>query len=123
MSSESTNAIGKSGESHACTLLESIGFKIVEKNWRHSHDEIDIIAENEEFIIFVEVKTRKNKNYGSPEVFVNKRKQSFMIRAADIYMTRKNSNKEARFDIVAVTGLGPRPEVIHIPNAFYPLMR
>lgn len=122
MSFESTNAIGKSGESHACTLLKNLGFTIVEKNWRHGHDEIDIIAENEEFVIFVEVKTRKNKNYGSPEVFVTRKKQNFMIRAADAYMRRKNLDKEARFDIIAVTGLGDNPEVVHIPNAFYPIV-
>ena len=122
MSLESTNSIGKSGESHACTLLENLGFKIREKNWRHGHDEIDIIAEDQEFIIFVEVKTRKNKNYGSPEVFVNRKKQGFMIRAANTYMIRKDLDKEARFDIIAVTGLGPNPEVVHIPNAFYPIL-
>lgn len=122
MSLESTNSIGKSGESHACTHLENLGFKIREKNWRHRHDELDIIAENETFIIFVEVKTRKNNSFGSPETFVTRKKQSFMIRAANEYMIRKNLEKEARFDIVAVTGVHENPEVVHIPNAFYPIL-
>ena len=122
MSLESTNSIGKAGESHACTHLEKLGFKIRDRNWRHIHDELDIIAENETFIIFVEVKTRKNNNYGNPEAFVNRKKQAFMIRAANEYLIRKKLEKEARFDIVAVTGLDENCEIVHIPNAFYPIV-
>lgn len=117
--SSSTNEIGKSGESRACTHMKELGFKILETNWRHRHDEIDIIAENEGFVVFVEVKTRKNNSFGRPEEFVDRKKQMFMIRAANEYMIRKNLDKEARFDIIAIT-LNEETAVVHIPNAFYP---
>ena len=122
MSLESTNSIGKAGESRACTHFEKLGFKIRDRNWRHIHDEVDIVAENEEFIVFVEVKTRKNNSFGNPEAFVTRKKQSFMIRAANEYLIRKKLDKEARFDIVAVTGTDENCEVVHIPNAFYPIV-
>ncbi len=120
--SHSTNEIGQSGESLASTHLTSLGFRILETNWRHGHDEVDIIAENEGFIVFVEVKTRKNNNYGSPEEFVTKQKQRFMIRAANAYMIKKEIDKEARFDIVAVTLNGNQNDVMHITDAFYPIL-
>ncbi len=120
--SESTNSIGQSGESRACTHMIEAGYKIREKNWRHRKDEIDLIAENEIFIIFVEVKTRKNNMFGNPEIFVDRKKQSFMIRAANEYMMSKKLEKEVRFDIIGITGLDENCKIEHIPNAFYPLV-
>ncbi len=119
--SNSTKQIGNEGESRACTHLESLGFKIRDRNWQHGHDEIDIIAENKEFVIFVEVKTRKNNAFGSPEIFVDRKKQRFMIRAANEYIRRYNVEKEARFDIVAITMNEP-DGLVHLPDAFYPLL-
>ncbi|MCA1750765.1 MAG: YraN family protein [Cryomorphaceae bacterium] len=120
--SNSTNIqIGNEGESRASTHMESLGFKIRERNWRHGHDEIDIIAENETFIVFTEVKTRQSNAFGEPEAFVTRKKQSFMIRAANTYITRHNIEKEARFDIIAIT-LNQADGLVHIPDAFYPIV-
>lgn len=120
--SHSTNEIGQSGELLASTYLSQSGYKIRETNWRHGHDEVDIIAENESFIVFVEVKTRKNNNYGRPEEFVTRQKQRFLIRAADAYMSRNSLDKEARFDIISVVLQGQMSEVVHITDAFYPII-
>jgi putative endonuclease len=120
--SHSTNAIGQSGEAIASTHLASLGFKILETNWRHGHDEVDIISENEQFIVFVEVKTRHSNTYGRPEEFVTRQKQRFMIRAANAYITKNDIDKEARFDIVAVTLQQGSHEVVHITDAFYPTL-
>ncbi len=119
--SNSTRHIGNEGESRACTHFESLGFKIRERNWRHRHDEIDIIAENDSFIVFAEVKTRFSAAFGEPEVFVTRKKQSFMIRAANEYLTRHQIDKEARFDIIAIT-LNQGGKLHHICDAFYPLL-
>jgi putative endonuclease len=119
--SNSTRQIGNEGESRACTHLESLGFKIRERNWQHRHDEIDIIAENKDFIIFVEVKTRRSNAFGNPEVFVDRKKQGFMVRAANEYLNRNKLQKEARFDIVAITN-NQAEGLVHIPDAFYPLL-
>jgi len=119
--SNSTKQIGNEGESRASTHMESLGFKIRERNWRHGHDEIDIIAENEGFIIFTEVKTRYSNAFGEPEAFVTRKKQTFMIRAANAYIKKHNIDKEARFDIVSLT-LNKSEGPVHIPDAFYPIV-
>ena len=120
--SHSTNAIGRSGESLAFTYLVNQGFKILERNWRSGRDEIDLIAETDDYIIFVEVKTRKSDTFGSPQEFVTKKKQRFMIRAANKFLIDRNIEKEARFDIIAVNNDHPNDPLEHIPNAFYPLL-
>ena len=121
--SDSTNSTGKSGESRACTHMLSLGFRIRETNWRHRKDEVDIIVENEEFIVFVEVKTRQNNSYGNPEDFVTKKKQRFMIRAANAYIDAYNIEKEVRFDIIAITLDAGENALEYIPNAFYPIVK
>lgn len=120
--SSSTNSIGRTGESIASTHLIGLGFRILEKNWRFKHYEIDIIAEYQDFIVFVEVKTRKDNSFGDPQDFVNRKKQRFLIKAANEYLVVKDVDKEARFDIIAVTNDPQGQKVVHIPNAFYPLL-
>lgn len=120
--SHSTYSIGKSGESIASTHLIKLGFKILERNWQYSHAEVDIVAENQEFIVFVEVKFRKNNTFGPPESFVSRKKQSLLIRAANAFIKQKNVQKEARFDIIAITGTEPHVKIDHIPFAFYPTL-
>ena len=73
--SKSTNSIGKSGELQAITHLSQLGYKILERNWRHRHLEIDIIAESQDFIVFAEVKTRAQNSIGQPEDFVTRKQQ------------------------------------------------
>lgn len=120
--SKSTNSIGKSGELQAITLLTELGFKILETNWRHKHKEIDIIAEIQSFIVFVEVKTRDNNSFGRPEEFVTKKQQRHIIFAANEYLIANDIEKEARFDIISITTGNGDPEIVHIPDAFYPTL-
>ncbi len=120
--SVSTNSLGKSGESHAITHLVGLGFKILERNWRFRRAEIDIIAENEQFIVFVEVKMRKDTVMGNPEQAVTRKKQKRIILAANEYLVSNNLEKEARFDLVSIVyGEGPL-KIDHIPDAFYPTL-
>jgi putative endonuclease len=74
---------GKKGEEIACEFLKSLGYTIVGTNIRHGKGEIDLIVENEKFLVFVEVKTRKNNNFGTPESFVSKIKQKIISKTAD----------------------------------------
>ena len=115
---DSTNTIGRSGESRACTHLQSLGFTIRDTNWRYKRYEIDIVAENQDFIVFTEVKTRKSDAYGRPEDFVSRKQQRFIINAANEYLQMNNIEKEARFDIIAITD----NQIEHIPDAFYPIV-
>ena len=111
---------GLYGEDLATSLLLKKGYKILERNWRCGHLEVDIIAENDDYLVIVEVKTRKSAIFGTPEVFVDMQKQRHLIRAAMYYARFKNVTKEIRFDIISVINSPELQEVNHIENAFKP---
>lgn len=112
---------GQSGEDLAVAYLTDNGYTILERNWRIGHLEVDIIATNNDFLVIVEVKTRKSNVFGEPEEFVTVQKQRNLIRAAAAYITKFNITKEVRFDILSVIlGSNPDGEVRHIPDAFKP---
>ncbi len=113
---------GRWGERQAVRLLKSKGWKIIGERVRvGKHDEIDIIAEHHGSLIFVEVKTRKNENYGRPFSAVNQAKRRHLSRAAIGYLKRQKPPPDYfRFDVVEVIGepdMGP-PKIRHIENAF-----
>ena len=116
------NELGQKGEELARKHLIGKGFLILETNYRYGKDEIDIIAEEGDYLVIVEVKTRSSSYYGNPEVFVDKRKQQFLIRAAGKYIRWKNIDKETRFDIVSVLITPTGSKINHIPDAFYPTL-
>jgi putative endonuclease len=113
------NDLGNHGEDEACNFLLSKGFSILERNWRHMKDEVDIIAKNDDYLIIAEVKTRRTLYFGEPQVFVNRKKQSFMIRAANAYIEANNIDLETRFDILSVIISGEKVSIKHIEDAFY----
>lgn len=113
---------GGEGESKAAEYLRSIGYEILEKNWRHSNQEIDIIAKDKSFLVIAEVKTRSSNAFGEPEAFVNRQKQKNLIKAANAYLEKNNLMLESRFDILSVMKSGDNYKVQHIKNAFYPLI-
>jgi len=114
--------LGKAGEETALSYLRGKGYQILDTNWRSGKYEVDIIARDGNFIVFIEVKTRRSDYFGSPEAAVDRTKQRFMIRAADHYITRKDINLEARFDIITVLFKADSQEINHITDAFYPLL-
>lgn len=112
------NDKGKQGEALAIRFLIDNDYHILETNWRLGHLEADIIARKDNYIVFVEVKTRSSDLYGSPEIFVDRRKQRSYIRLANAYILQNNRQEEARFDIITVIlGLG-QCKIEHIPHAF-----
>ncbi len=113
--------IGALGEKYTASYLKKNGFKILETNLRNSYSEIDIIAENHEYIIFVEVKTRTSKNEIRPAYAVNKPKQRKIISAANEYLKKNKSNKQPRFDISEVylnIDNTKKYEINYITNAY-----
>lgn len=116
------NDLGKMGEDEACAYLAGKGFNILERNWRHLKDEVDIIAVNDEYLVIAEVKTRRTLYFGEPQIFVTKKKQSFMIRAANAYIEKNNIDLETRFDILSVIISGEKVSIKHIEDAFYPTL-
>ncbi len=112
-----TIEIGKNGEEQAVSFLKNLGYQILALNWRFKHLEVDIIAQDGKELVIAEVKTRASDFFGTPESFVNKDKQSKLIRAAHEYIIQNNLDLEVRFDIVSVTT--STKKVHHIKNAFY----
>lgn len=112
---------GNRGEDIATEFLQRKGYTILERNWRHSRSEVDIIAEDKGMIVFVEVKTRRSQKFGHPEESVSEAKQQKLLEAADAYLESLEDAKELRFDIVSIRiGHNQQPTIYHIVDAFYP---
>ena len=117
-----SHSLGKNGERLAIKYLRQNGYKVLEKNWITGRKEIDIIAEDDEFIIFIEVKTRMADFQLHPRDTVSVHKQRNIIFAAQTYIQRNEIEKEARFDIITVVVEGAKHELEHIKDAFYPTL-
>jgi putative endonuclease len=115
--------LGKQGENAALSFLEKKGYKVLGSNWKAGANEIDIIAENDDFIVFVEVKTRSENYLEHPRTAVMASKQKSIIGAANQYIHRYNIDKECRFDIITIIKNNGEFEIDHIENAFYPTLR
>ncbi len=116
------NETGKAGEEIAVKYLRSKGYTILETNWRLGKNEIDIVAEEKDYLVIVEVKTRHSTDFGEPETFVTWQKQKLLIRAANAYIRRHSVSKETRFDIISIVLKGRTVDVNHIIDAFYPTL-
>ncbi len=117
----SSQELGKYGEHIAKKFLQNKGWIILETNWRHSRAEIDLIGKDGEILVFVEVKTRSNDFFGSPEEFVTGKKESLVADASAAYMEKINHEWEFRFDIIAILFTNPQQyELKHIEDAFFP---
>jgi putative endonuclease len=112
------HTLGNQGELSACTHLQKKGYSILEKNWRFDRAEIDIIAQIDDFVVFVEVKTRATNFFGDPVFFVDNRKQRLMIKAAEAYMEQIKLEKEVRFDVIGIVINDTGSQLQHIEGAF-----
>ncbi len=110
---------GQTGEDLAVRHLENQGYVIVERNYRIRIGEIDIIARDGEYLVFIEVKTRRSNRYGSPFDAVDFRKQRRISRVALAFMTQHRCLEvPVRFDVIAVHLASRTPGVELIQNAF-----
>ena len=114
------NELGKKGEDEAVSYLLSEGYKITTRNWRFYGYEIDIVAEVDEYVVFVEVKTRTSVMYGNPEDFVGKARRKRMVEAANHYLIEHEVDKPSRFDIIGIVWDGKKFTLDHIDDAFLP---
>ena len=107
----------------ACSYLESVGHRILERNWRGGHLEVDIISRSERGVHFVEVKTRLAPVMASIEDQVGPVKQRRIAEAALKYLNTNHleSVPEVFFDIVSVVFDGASAEVQYIPEAWIPI--
>ena len=117
------NELGELGEELATQFLLSKNYQILDRNWRWKKKELDIIAIDKDFLVFIEVKTRKFGSLENPKDAVTKAKQRFIIEAANGYIESKNIEKEVRLDIISVIMKNNKPIIEHIEDAFYPIVR
>ena len=114
------NEFGQISEDRAAAYLMARGYTIRERNWRLGHKEIDIIAQKNGVLAFIEVKARKNDHYGDPAEAVNDKKIYNLVQAANAYVRYHHLDLTTRFDIIAITGEPDNQTVEHIEDAFYP---
>ncbi|RKY89283.1 YraN family protein [candidate division KSB1 bacterium] len=113
--------IGRYGEDIACNYLRKRGYKIIERNFRRSDGEIDIVAEFQGTLVFIEVKTNKKGGFGEPEFRVTQKKQKQIGKMANIYLQEMNLyNIDCRFDVLAIKlEKDGFVKINHIKDAFW----
>jgi putative endonuclease len=117
---QTSHDLGKSGEKIALNYLIDNKYKIVARSYRLLRGEIDIIAYDQKTLVFVEVKTRRSRDYGFPEESVTPSKQQQVRKIAQGFLAKKNlQNVECRFDVISLSfDEKERYSVRHIKNAF-----
>ena len=112
--------LGRWGETAAADFLSRNGYRVVAKNLRTPHGEIDLLVEKDGVTVFVEVKTRSGLGYGRPEEAVTREKQSHLLAAIAYYwQTSPGEETDWRVDVVAVVRRenGKEVEIVHFENA------
>ncbi len=110
--------LGKKGEQLAEAFLVNNGFKILHRNWRYSHYEIDIIAIKDELLHFVEVKCRSSHQFAMPEESVSKKKIKFLLQAVDQYLFLHPQHKNFHLDILSIITRGNDAEYFFIKDVY-----
>jgi len=118
-----SHILGSKGEDIAADHMKRSGYKILFRNWKWGKNEIDIIAEKDDTVVFVEVKTRTDEFLGGVASAISTEKQKSIIYAADGYIRRFNVDKESRFDVLTIIMSGETFTIDHIERAFYPTLR
>jgi putative endonuclease len=114
------NDLGKLGENLAQKFLIENGFEIVTTNWRCRKYEVDIIANKDNMLVFVEVKTRTPGVVSTPEDSMTRAKQKQLVEAADMYIKEHNIDKEARIDLISIYIKEKKYWIRHTENAVVP---
>lgn len=116
------NELGKLGEDMAFKHLLKQGYTILQRNYRFKHLEIDIIAEMNQELVIVEVKTRQSTYLSDPSLLVSKSKQKGIIKAADAYIQENEIDLDCRFDVIVIVQNAKESTIEHIEDAFYPTL-
>ena len=96
--------LGKIGENIAVTFLQHKGYRILYRNWHCSFGEIDIVAQEKDFVAFVEIKTRTNLDFGPPYSAVNDIKQARLIKLAQVFLKRYGmTDSPCRIDVISIS--------------------
>jgi putative endonuclease len=116
---KTTDAFGELGERIAVRWLERTGWRILSRRYRSGHRDIDVVAERDGLIAFVEVKARTGEAFGSPVEAVHRRKQRELAKSAQTWIDRHGRSGESyRFDVMGVLLKEQRVYIRHVPGAF-----
>jgi len=116
---DARKTLGATGESLAADLFRKLGFKILDRNWRCSSGELDLVVASGNLIVFCEVKTRRSDFFGTPAEAVGYQKQARLRRLAAAWMAANHPGKvNVRFDVVSVLVNDGPPRITHLPDAF-----
>ena len=122
MSGQESRLLGRWGEDRAAEYLRNKGYTLRAANWNCRFGELDLVAEDGEYLCFVEVKLRKSAAFGTAGAFVDRRKQNRLRAAAELYLMRYPTCLQPRFDVIEIyapRGVETRcPELHHWENAF-----
>ncbi|MBR3849223.1 MAG: YraN family protein [Oscillospiraceae bacterium] len=114
--------LGRWGEEKAAAYLRRLWYRIVEKNYTTRFGEIDLIAKNSRYLVFVEVKLRKNDAYGAARDFVTAAKQERLRKTAELWLGEHPTSLQPRFDVIEIYApYGSetrRPKIVHLRDAF-----
>jgi len=99
-------------------FLQKENFRILKTNWRYQKAEVDIIAQKDDFLVFVEVKTRGSKKFGEAEEAINKKKIALYKDAAEGYLKQYPSNAEISFDVISIVIAKDATQIEYFPDAF-----
>jgi putative endonuclease len=110
---------GRQGERVAERWLHSRGWRVLQRRYRSGHRDIDLIAQRDELVAFVEVKARSGDVFGDPVEAVNWKKRNELVRSASTWIDRHGRPGEVyRFDVIGVLVSGQKVRVRHVENAF-----
>ncbi|ASB50098.1 YraN family protein [Alkalitalea saponilacus] len=113
------NELGKLGEQKAYEYLVDKGYRIVARNWRFKHKEVDLIAYDGEILVVIEVRTRTSSKWEHPRESLTPSKIRFLVLAADEFLNRNKIDNRMRFDVVSCMPVDDDNwEIEHIEDAF-----
>ena len=113
--------LGIKGEEIAAGYLKKEGYKILARNWFSDHKEIDIIAQQDDEIVIVEVKTREGDYFEEPWEAVSTQKIRNLVEVADAWLNERQIDLETRFDVISIVFSDDvKYELTHFPGAFIP---
>jgi putative endonuclease len=116
---ERRESVRRLGENLAAEHLRQLGYKVLEQNWRWNSDELDLIAQDNNTIVFVEVRARTSDKFGSPAESVTPAKMRRLCRAIAAYQSRFANPQPGRIDIIEVLLLPGKPRQIRHHQAVW----
>lgn len=114
-----SRALGLNCENEAAKYLEKQGFRIIARNVSYSFGELDLVAEDNKTLVFIEVKYRRDTRYSAPFEAVTIAKQKKIIKAAQAYLQKISKTPNCRFDVISMTGSVENLHIDHIKDAFW----